>query len=228
MPSFVEELPEVEFEPYNRFSKKALEPRWSAKNADRYAIKSPEQANRGKLANNCGRYLYYSTKRRGSRVKPDRLLGPFGLFAKAWCAEKLHWFASSKAISRPHHNVSDIIQGLIKKCDELTLLEKGWDGEDALPIDTQTSRRAQKFLLSHISKALRRKRTIPLPKISGLPDGSIDLFWNTSQFRFLIHIPVEKSAATTFFGEYFEEYRLRGSIVPEGTCEVLIDSLVCE
>ncbi len=119
----------------------------------------------------------------------------------------------------------DLLTGLTRQIENLSRLAKGWDGEDALPIDSQTCDRAEDFLFLHMVEFLENKRTAALPKVRGLPDGSIDLFWKTPEFRFLVNIPVKKNAAATFFGEYFGDTRARGSVEPGKTCSILIDYL---
>ncbi len=134
----------------------------------------------------------------------------------------------SSAISEPSRNLAlRILRDVLERCQSLAHLGEGWDGEDAQPVKQETIQRAVNFLIYHFTRALalRGGTDLSIPKVGAVHDGSVDLYWKTPRFRFLVNIPDTKDAPATFFGERIGASRARGSVEPGAVCDLLIDFL---
>lgn len=127
--------------------------------------------------------------------------------------ERLHDFDWKQLIPSPF----SAIEKTINESRRLLDLSKGWDDEDAEPVDESTWRRATNFLLRTVQAVYRRSRVVlPSPNISPCADGSIDLLWKARRFRLLINIQPEGKGESDFFGETPSGLKVKGTFLPEG------------
>ncbi len=107
------------------------------------------------------------------------------------------------------------LDDLIESSREILALQRGWDGDDASPVEESTWERAVEFLRRNAS-ALWTKygRRIENPTLAPVADGSIDLHWKMSSHELLINIPTGESQ----WADYYGDNRQGGNIV-KGTLD---------
>jgi hypothetical protein len=88
------------------------------------------------------------------------------------------------------------------------------DGEGN-PYSSDTLERARIFLDIHMNWAWRRGSLAPIPKVGLGPDGSIDLYWRTPDWKLLVNIPADRCKSATFYGDDYNRQRTKGSLDPE-------------
>lgn len=81
------------------------------------------------------------------------------------------------------------IANAIEQSKYILELEKGWDEENAMRIDSNLWTKAVKFLCSYAQYISNNfERVLETPEINPCKDGSIDLSWRTTSSRMLINI----------------------------------------
>jgi hypothetical protein len=91
---------------------------------------------------------------------------------------------------------------------DLRLLEKGWDGEDAEPIDRETLLETMRFVRTYLT----RLRRISFPSIGPMPNGSIDVLWKQDAGSLLVNL--SNGSAATFACHYKTGERTKGTFDP--------------
>jgi hypothetical protein len=105
-------------------------------------------------------------------------------------------------------------------------LPGNFDGEGTLPYSAATWKRAVDFLEAQWTAF--RKRTghiMVLPEFGPGPEGSIDLYWYTDEFRLLVNIPGEGKEQVTVSGNSHGSKRIEYSFDPSKLSLRLIDWL---
>ncbi|HUP59278.1 MAG TPA: hypothetical protein VNA69_02535 [Thermoanaerobaculia bacterium] len=102
----------------------------------------------------------------------------------------------------------------IEASRQLLDLGPDWDDEGAAAIDVATWSRATAFLRSAIAKS-GCGAALPVPKISACRDGSIDLFWTTTEFRLLINIKALPQVESDYYGETVDGFVVKGAFQAE-------------
>jgi hypothetical protein len=105
-------------------------------------------------------------------------------------------------------------------------LPGNFDGEGALPYSAATWKRAVDFLEAQWRAF--RKRTghiMVLPDIGPGPEGSIDLYWYTDEFRLLVNIPGEAKEQVTVSGNSNGSKKIEYSFDPSKLSLRLLDWL---
>lgn len=106
------------------------------------------------------------------------------------------------------------LRELIKASRWILSLEQDWDGERSGPVEEETWQRATRFLENQAEWLLANYGLpITAPTISPGPEGSIDIYWDTSTFELLVNVPSDPSKRASFYGDD------RGNIFIKGTLE---------
>lgn len=82
----------------------------------------------------------------------------------------------------------------------LSLLEN-WDDDGAELISQVTLKRVKAMLLEIYRELWKDMLDVPFPYIQQVPDGSIDINWETDVFELLINIPSTLDELVNFYGE---------------------------
>lgn len=80
-------------------------------------------------------------------------------------------------------------------------LRKNWDDNDAETFQKETTIRVRKLLENIFQTLWDNLIDAPFPLIQPVPDGSIDINWETDIFELLINIPSNPSELINFYGE---------------------------
>ncbi len=80
-------------------------------------------------------------------------------------------------------------------------LSKNWDGYGAPSIKENTLERVFELLKQIYSVLWEDMIEIPIPLIQPVPDGSIDINWETDQFELLINVPKDQNLLVNLYGE---------------------------
>jgi len=82
-----------------------------------------------------------------------------------------------------------MLEKLLKERTEFILnLPKNWDDNDADTFTAETLERTCQLLKTIFEELWNHMLDVPFPLISPLPDGSIDINWETESFELLINI----------------------------------------
>ena len=107
------------------------------------------------------------------------------------------------------------IEEAITASRSILQLPHGWDDAEAKPILTETWERAAQYLRGLESMLrLHFGRDLPIPHIGPVPNGSIDLDWDSPRFALLINVPEDPKAPAQFYGDD------RGSLSVKGTVDL--------
>jgi hypothetical protein len=80
-------------------------------------------------------------------------------------------------------------------------LPDNWDGNGAPSFTENTFERASFLLKNILNKLWNNMDEIPIPLIQPVPDGSIDINWETDKFELLINISPETNKQVNVYGE---------------------------
>ena len=80
-------------------------------------------------------------------------------------------------------------------------LPDNWDGYGAQSFNETTLNRACFLSKNILEKLWNDMIEIPIPLIQPVPDGSIDINWETDKFELLINIPEEQNELVNLYGE---------------------------
>ncbi len=91
--------------------------------------------------------------------------------------------------------------------------ENDWDEEGASKYKRETWDRGIRYLEGH-ARWLKENRNIVIdvPNISHGPNGSIDILWETNDYKLLLNIPEDISKKATFYGEDNQGFILEGEL----------------
>lgn len=135
--------------------------------------------------------------------KPERQ----HLDVAAWQAHRGRPHSSALAAykSYPPHGAPRFpeIERAIEHSRDLTTLPEDWDDAGARRIEQSTWKLAVAALRDAAKSAYRRfNYSLPAPKIGPCADGSIDLYWNNSDFQLLINVkPQGTDKPSDYYGE---------------------------
>lgn len=80
-------------------------------------------------------------------------------------------------------------------------LSYNWDGYGAQPFNEETLRRAYNLSENILDHFWNDIIDISIPLIQPVPDGSIDINWETDEFELLINISPESNKQVNLYGE---------------------------
>ena len=90
----------------------------------------------------------------------------------------------------------------INKSRNILELKDNWDDEGSVGFSEFTWRRAEGFLMKNAMRLWRsHQKCFDPPKISGGPEGSIDLHWKTDNRELLINIPASSEDPIGYYGD---------------------------
>jgi hypothetical protein len=123
---------------------------------------------------------------------PERVMGGPRLFNRAdehyWPFDRdTHERKVSALTIRKESATSSALESAIQASRQMLKLEEDWDDAGAQPIAEGTWTGAMAFLRRTVSRSGVSDEVV-VPTISACRDGSIDFFWKTSLFRFLVNI----------------------------------------
>lgn len=114
----------------------------------------------------------------------------------------------------------------IEKSKYLLAFKDNWDEEGAKKYAPKTWIKAAKFIGNYATWLWHiYNRVIATPQIYHGPDGSIDIYWKTEQYNFLINIPEDKKVAT-FYGDDYGDQGVEGFFPIENFKESLLPNLM--
>lgn len=90
-------------------------------------------------------------------------------------------------------------------------LEDDFDGDGSPGYAEATWERAARFLIDSAKFALELGFNMPVPKVQNGPEGTLDLFWETSTAKLLLNIPIEVEAQGQYYGYRTDGSETRGS-----------------
>ncbi len=98
---------------------------------------------------------------------------------------------------------------------QILSLRSNWDDNGAEPFTEDTLKRVRMILKEIFRGLWKEMMDIPLPLVQQVPDGSIDINWETEVFELLINIPSSLNELVNFYGEKLDH--------PEDEIEVRIN-----
>lgn len=108
------------------------------------------------------------------------------------------------------------LNSVIDKSRRLVDLGDDWDDEGALAIAERTWERATGFLKRQAERLWSEaSRLLPVPDIMPVPNGSIDLHWETDEYELLINVPDDPNKPASFYGDHYDEIQIRGTLDPD-------------
>ncbi|GEM_PF-5796755 len=103
------------------------------------------------------------------------------------------------------------LRDCLKKSTQLLGLANGWDGEDGRPISKLTWRRAVEFVIGQAqSHWLASSRRMDPPDLTPVPDGSIDVHWDYTNYELLVNIPSGTATIASFYGDNRRSTKIEG------------------
>lgn len=132
-----------------------------------------------------------------------------------------------KGAEKPKSAEVDELATEISRSRYILELEDNWDDAGSPGYKAATWLRAIRYLQGHASR-LKSKFGINVraPIISQGPDGSIDIYWKTGDYRLLLNIPEDKGAKATFYGEDSSGFSIKGELDTSAINEGLLLWLV--
>ncbi len=124
-----------------------------------------------------------------------------------------------ESLSAALRHISDAIEG----SRSLLQLQDDWDEAGAVPISKQTWRRATEFLSRYAGRVWDTSGDVlDAPDITPVPDGSIDLHWDSPTYEMLINIPVDPREAAGFYGDDRDRISIEGHFDTQSVNEGLL------
>ncbi len=118
------------------------------------------------------------------------------------------------------------ISEVIENSRTILQLQDDWDEAGALPISEQTWRRATEFLSRYVERVWDTSGdALDAPDIAPVPDGSIDLHWDSPTYEMLINIPSDARRAAGFYGDDRDRISIKGHFDPQSVNEGLLQWL---
>ena len=113
--------------------------------------------------------------------------------------------ATDELIRIPYYGPPTEIKFLreaINKSRRILELKDNWDDEGSIGYSESTWRRAESFLMKNAMSLWRsHQKCFGPPKISGGPEGSIDLHWKTDNRELLINVPASSEDPIGYYGD---------------------------
>ena len=113
-------------------------------------------------------------------------------------------------------DLSKLIKEVNDSKKKILNLKEDWDGEGGKPYDFQTWKRAIDFILRTIFIGFYRfGYQIDPPEILPGPNENIDLYWKKRDFELLVNIPKENDKVGDFYGDNYDQLKIKGTFKPE-------------
>ena len=90
---------------------------------------------------------------------------------------------------------------LEKRVSYILNLSKNWDDNGAENFKKHTLERVSNLLKKVFQDLWNQMIDAPFPLISPVPDGSVDINWETDIFELLINIPAKENLLVNLYGE---------------------------
>lgn len=90
---------------------------------------------------------------------------------------------------------------LDKRVNHILNLPENWDINGAEKFKKETLERVSNLLKKILQELWDQMVDIPLPLISPVPDGSVDVNWETDKFELLINVPAKGNMLVNLYGE---------------------------
>ena len=123
-------------------------------------------------------------------------------------AYNIEHLARKKLGNLPSYGLPKDLEHISKAISEAQFipnLQNDWDDNNALKIPTQIFERAIQFVKSYALFLYDKYGFLLVePSIMPVPDGSIDISWNTPNASLLICIKNQQDEVAYYYGEFFE------------------------
>lgn len=144
---------------------------------------------------------------------------PAGDLARAVTAVEVH---SRHPVTRRVREIQGEIGSTRNSLEEISgtvkwlrSLEKGWDGEEAEPINEKYIEQAESLLKSWAYAALthfaNRGGAIEPPKARPTTDSTIDLHWKTDSYELIVNIGQCGEKTAVYYGDDYDSDRTEGT-----------------
>jgi len=151
--------------------------------------------------------------RRGDEWSLDTGIGP------------VHWWTDSDSSDRESDETMRsplrqpnvlAIERAIKDSEWMFELAPDWDDEGAKPVDRATWEMAIAFLRRQAESYWRQHMLcIPVPRITPVSDGSLDLYWKSDRFELLVNISrSNEHFVAAFYGDDYGRSSVKGELDP--------------
>ncbi len=100
------------------------------------------------------------------------------------------------------NQLKETLETAIKKYSTGVLgLKNSWDGQGSRGFSAQVWDRATTLLKKVLYPVWEAMIDVPIPSILPVPDGSLDLNWETPTFELLVNVPAEENGLVHLYGE---------------------------
>jgi hypothetical protein len=97
---------------------------------------------------------------------------------------------------------TDSLHSAVDAASRILAWTDDWDGEGSPGYQAATLERARTLLIAGASHLWDvRHSTLPVPRVTPGPDGSIDLHWRVEGRELLLNIPAEEGETISFYGD---------------------------
>ena len=90
---------------------------------------------------------------------------------------------------------------LDKRVNHILNLSENWDDNGAEKFKKETLERVSNLLKKILQELWDQMVDVPFPLISPVPDGSVDINWETDKFELLINVPAKDNLLVNLYGE---------------------------
>ncbi len=106
--------------------------------------------------------------------------------------------------------IPDYLIACVKHSEQILELKDDWDTEGSKGYKEETWKNAINFLIDYATQVYNRhKQLIDIPKIYPGANGSIDILWETNEYRLLINI-TESDNYATYYGDTPNGQKIEG------------------
>ena len=121
-----------------------------------------------------------------------------------------------------------VLEQAIARSAELLDDDRERDPDEAPASSIVARDRAIAFLRAHAAAAVRKHgMSLPVPRITGGPEGGIDLHWKLARgFELLVNFPAQADRPATFYGDNEGQDSIRGTFGTESESLKLLSWLV--
>ena len=120
------------------------------------------------------------------------------------------------------------VEDILKSTEALNVidqLEENWNDEGSVPIPKEVIDTSAAMLFSYASWLCEmHSAKLPVPNITPLKNGSIDLYWKSTERHFLFNIYKDKASgkvAVDFFAQEFGDEHMEGPVRADRVNETL-------
>ena len=107
---------------------------------------------------------------------------------------------AGKSLANKALSINPILDA-IQESKKILKLEDDWDDDGSPAYKERTWKMATDFLINNTLQLLKKLNiNTQAPKILPGPNGSIDIYWKTTQQQLLINIPEEPGEPATYYG----------------------------